>query len=73
MRSRPISDPDELRENTLDIALDFLACGLDPSQNGVLPAKRRAAGDGVDMDFVNVTPVPMLENAHATRTRSPKG
>ncbi len=32
-----ISNPDELRANVLDVALDFLACGLDPDRDGVLP------------------------------------
>ena len=29
---------------TLDVALDFLACGLDPKKSGLLRAVRRAGG-----------------------------
>ena len=38
-----VSNPAELRQNVLDVALDFLACGLDPAktvfyrQSDVLP------------------------------------
>ena len=28
-----ITSPDELRQNVLDVALDFLACGLDPKKS----------------------------------------
>ena len=27
-----VSDPNELRANVVDVALDFLACGLDPAK-----------------------------------------
>ena len=28
-----VTDPDQLRQDTLDVALDFLACGLDPERS----------------------------------------
>ena len=43
-------DPAERRKNTLDVALDFLACGLDPDEDGVLPPVGRAGGDRADLD-----------------------
>ena len=58
-----VSDPNELRANVLDVALDFLACGLDPAktvfyrQSDVPPVAELA------WILACVTPVPMLENA----------
>ena len=43
-------DPAERRQNTLDVALDFLACGLDPEEDGVLPPVGRAGSHRVDVD-----------------------
>src|SRR5436309_12362795 len=42
-------DPDERRRNTLDVALDFLACGLDPKK-AVFSPIRYPGSRGVDVD-----------------------
>ena len=42
-------DPAERRKNTLDVALDFLACGLDPKRTVFLPPIRRAGSDRTDV------------------------
>ena len=38
-----VHDAAALREYTRGVALDFLACGLDPAKRGPLPPERRAA------------------------------
>ena len=38
-------DPEQRRKNTLDVALDFLACGLDPKKGAVVRAIGCARGD----------------------------
>jgi tryptophanyl-tRNA synthetase len=60
-----ISNAQELRENTLDIALDFLACGLDPSRTVFYRQSDLPQVTELTSILFNVTPVPMLENAHA--------
>lgn len=35
-------DPEKRRQYSIDVALDFLACGLDPQKNRVFPAIRCA-------------------------------
>lgn len=47
-----VANANELRANVRDVALDFLACGLDPQQTVFCPAIRRAAGDGTGLGSV---------------------
>ena len=60
-----VTDPEELRENSLDIALDFLACGLDPAKTVFYRQSDVLQVTELTCILSNVTPVPMLENAHA--------
>lgn len=60
-----VSNAEELRENTLDIALDFLACGLDPSKTVFYRQSDLPQVTELTSILFNLTPVPMLENAHA--------
>ena len=46
-------DAGERRKNTLDVALDFLACGLDP-KDGFFPPVRRAGSDRTGVAAVHV-------------------
>ena len=65
-----VTDPEELRQNSLDIALDFLACGLDPSKTVFYRQSDVPQVTELTSILLNLTPVPMLENAHATKTTS---
>ena len=43
-------DPAQRRRNTLDVALDFLACGLDPAEDPVVPPVRRSRSHRTGLD-----------------------
>ncbi len=68
-----ISDPGELRQNTLDVALDFLACGLDP--NRTVFYRQSDVPQVTELTWIlsNVTPLPMLENAHSYKDKIAQG
>ena len=68
-----ITEPDELRRNTLDVALDFLACGLDPQRTVFYRQSDVPQVTELTWIFANVTPVPMLENAHAYKDALAQG
>jgi len=68
-----VSDPKELRENSLDIALDFLACGLDPSKTVFYRQSDVPQVTELTSILFNLTPVPMLENAHAYKDALAQG
>jgi tryptophanyl-tRNA synthetase len=68
-----ISNPDELRANALDVALDFLACGLDPSRTVFYRQSDVPQVTELTWILSNVTPVPMLENAHSYKDKIAQG
>jgi tryptophanyl-tRNA synthetase len=68
-----VGNAEELRENTLDIALDFLACGLDPSKTVFYRQSDLPQVTELTSILFNVTPVPMLENAHAYKDSLAQG
>jgi tryptophanyl-tRNA synthetase len=68
-----VTDPKVLRENSLDIALDFLACGLDPNRTVFYRQSDVPQVTELTWIFSNVTPVPMLENAHAYKDALAQG
>ena len=60
-----VHDPAKLREYSRGVALDFLACGLDPAK-AVLFRQSDVPGIGqLAWILSTLTPMPMLENAHA--------
>ncbi len=68
-----ISDPEELRANVLDVALDFLACGLDPGRTVFYRQSDVPQVTELTWVLANVTPVPMLENAHSYKEKIAQG
>ena len=60
-----VHDPAALREYTRGVALDFLACGLDP-QRAVL-FRQSDVPEVAELAWLLscITPMPMLENCHA--------
>jgi tryptophanyl-tRNA synthetase len=68
-----ITNADELRQNVLDVALDFLACGLDP--NRTVFYRQSDVPQVTELTWIlsNVTPVPMLENAHSYKDKIAQG
>jgi len=60
-----VHDPQALRTYSRGVALDFLACGLDPKRAVLF--RQSDVPEHVELAWLLscVTPVPMLENAHA--------
>ncbi len=68
-----VSDPNELRANVVDVALDFLACGLDPTKTVFYRQSDVPQVTELTWILSNVTPVPMLENAHSYKDKITQG
>ncbi len=60
-----VRDPQALRDHTRGVALDFLACGLDPQRAVIF--RQSDVPEHTELAWVLscVTPMPMLENCHA--------
>ncbi|MEI6084072.1 MAG: tryptophan--tRNA ligase [Verrucomicrobiota bacterium] len=58
-----VADATELRANVIDVALDFLACGLDPKQTVFYRQSDVPQVTELAWILSCVTPMPMLENA----------
>jgi tryptophanyl-tRNA synthetase len=68
-----VNDPSVLREATLDVALDFLACGLDPERTVFF-----RQGDVPEVTELTwllsvVTPMGLLERCHSFKDKTAKG
>jgi len=68
-----LSDPAERRKNTLDVALDFLACGLDPKKTVFF--KQSDVPEVTELTWLlsTVTPMGLLERAHSYKDKVAKG
>lgn len=60
-----VTDPVKLREYSRGVALDFLACGLDPAKAVLFRQSDVPAHTELAWILTCQTPMPMLENAHA--------
>ena len=60
-----VRDPQALRTFTRGVALDFLACGLDPARAVLFRQSDVPEHTELAWLLSCVTPMPMLENAHA--------
>ncbi len=60
-----VRDPAEMREDTRGVALDFLACGLDPARAVIF--RQSDVPEHTELAWILscVAPMPMLENCHA--------
>jgi tryptophanyl-tRNA synthetase len=68
-----VSDAKVLRENVLDVALDFLACGLDPKRTVFYRQSDVPQVTELTWILSNVTPLPMLENCHSYKDKVAQG
>ena len=68
-----VNDANELRGNVLDVALDFLACGLDPKQTVFY--RQSDVPQVAELAWILdcVTPVPMLENSVTYKEKIEQG
>ena len=68
-----VDDPKALRENTLDVALDFLACGLDPAK--AVFFRQSDVPEVTELTWLLsvVTPMGLLERCHSYKDKLAKG
>jgi tryptophanyl-tRNA synthetase len=66
-------DPAERRKNSLGVALDFLACGLDPKKSVFF--KQSDVPEVCELTWLlsTVTPMGLLERAHSYKDKIAKG
>jgi len=66
-------DPSERRKNSLDVALDFLACGLDPKRTVFFRQSDVPEVTELTWLLSTVTPMGLLERAHSYKDKVAKG
>jgi len=64
---------DERRKNTLDVALDFLACGLDPAKTVFFRQSDVPEVTELAWLLTTLTPMAMLENCHSYKDKLARG
>ena len=68
-----ITDPEARRKHSLDVALDFLACGLDPAKSVFF--KQSDVPEVTELTWLlgSVTPMGLLERCHSFKDKQAKG
>jgi len=66
-------DAAERRKNSLDVALDFLACGLDPKKSVFF--RQSDVPEVTELSWIlsTLTPMSLLEKGHSFKDKSAKG
>ena len=62
-----------LRENNLRVALDFLACGLDPGSAALFLQSDVPAVPGLPWILARLTPMGLLERSHSYKDKLARG
>lgn len=68
-----LSNPEELRKNTYNAILDFLALGLDPNKSTIYIQSDIAECTELAWILSNVCPMGLLERAHSYKDKTAKG
>ena len=68
-----VRDPAELRQNTLDAAIDLLALGLDPSHATLFVQSDVPEVSELCWLLMTGTPMGLLERCHAYKDKKEKG
>ena len=68
-----VRDPEALRRNTREIAIDFLACGLDPVKSCLFRQSDITCIPELSWILSTVTPVGLLERCHSYKDKLAKG
>lgn len=68
-----VSDPVRLREDTWDVALDFLACGLDPRRTVFFRQSDVPEVTELTWLLSTITPMGLLERCHSYKDKLAKG
>ncbi len=66
-------DAEERRKNTLDVALDFLACGLDPSRTVFFRQSDVPEVTELTWLLTTLTPMGLLERCHSYKDKLARG
>ena len=66
-------DAEERRNNTLDVALDFLACGLDPDKSVFFRQSDVPEVAELTWILTSITPMGLLERCHSYKDKIAKG
>ncbi len=68
-----VHDPGELRANTRELAVDFLACGLDPEK--AVFYRQSDVPEVTELAWIlsTVTPMGLLERCHSYKDKTSKG
>jgi tryptophanyl-tRNA synthetase len=68
-----LTDAAQRRQNTLDVALDFLACGLDPKKSVFY--RQSDLPEVCELTWIigTLTPMGLLERAHSYKDKTAKG
>ena len=66
-------EPEQLRQNVLELALNYLSCGVDPQKSVLF--RQSDVPEVCELTWVlnNVTPVGLLERAHSYKDKIAKG
>jgi tryptophanyl-tRNA synthetase len=68
-----VRDPEALRKNSLEVAIDFLACGLDPRKACLFRQSDIAYIPELSWILSTVTPMGLLERCHSYKDKLAKG
>jgi tryptophanyl-tRNA synthetase len=68
-----LADPQQRRNNTLDVALDFLACGLDPKRTVFFRQSDVPEVTELTWMLSTVTPMGLLERCHSYKDKIARG
>jgi tryptophanyl-tRNA synthetase len=68
-----VQDADRLREMTTDVALDFLACGIDPDKTAFYRQSDVPEVQELAWILSTVTPMGLLERCHSYKDKTAKG
>src|SRR5438105_5923269 len=68
-----VRDPDVLRENSRRVAVDFLACGLDPERAALFRQSDVAQVTELAWILSTVAPMGLLERAHSYKDKLARG
>src|SRR4051794_26905232 len=68
-----LADPEQRRKNTLEVALDFLACGLDPEHTVFFRQSDVPEVTELTWMLSTVTPMGLLERCHSYKDKIARG
>jgi tryptophanyl-tRNA synthetase len=68
-----VRDPEALRRNTRELAIDFLACGLDPKRSVFFRQSDVPAVAELAWILSTVTPMGLLERCHSFKDKTTRG